>query len=350
MASHVILKRRSDDIDRIKALTATLARRFRNVFLSYITEATSDDSIKTIRQFLEDGRADLALSFMAQFTNRFPDAVAMAFREAALFEIANSTPAAVRAARQAAAGIVPAVAVAFDPGNPRAERYARQHSAKLVAEIGDSTRAVVQTIIAEGQRTGAHPLAMAREIKASVGLTERQYAAVKNYERLLRAGSKEALDRDLRDRRSDRTVARAADKPLSEAQIKRMVEHYRRQYIAYRTDVIARTEAGQALSAGRAEGMRQTLEQTGLNAQDHVEKTWQTIPDKRRRDTHAVMQGQTVTGVDTPYKLPRGGTIMRPCDPNAPAGETIQCRCTETYRILSPATRRAPSPFVAEAV
>jgi uncharacterized protein with gpF-like domain len=160
-----------------------------------------------------------------------------------------------------------------------------------------------------------------------------------NYRRLLREGSREALTRDLRDRRFDTTVSSAASsgEPLADSQIDRMVDRYRARSLQYRAEVIARTESVRVSSIARQEAFRQTLQQANLD-EGVVVRTWMATLDERVRDSHRAMHGQK-RGLAEAFESPSGASLMFPGDPSAPAEEVINCRCVLGYSI-APLGRR----------
>jgi uncharacterized protein with gpF-like domain len=81
---------------------------------------------------------------------------------------------------------------------------------------------------------------------------------------------------------------------------------------------IARTEIGAAqnfslLAAAQADGRA-------------VRKTWAAIGDDRTRPTHAAADGQSVA-LDQPFRVGEA-QLAHPGDPDGPAGEIINCRCS----------------------
>jgi uncharacterized protein with gpF-like domain len=156
---------------------------------------------------------------------------------------------------------------------------------------------------------------------------------VDNYRALLESGNRQALERELRDRRFDRTVeeAIANDEVLAPATIERMVSRYHDRFLDLRAETIARTESLRALSEARQEATEQIIEQTGI-LPEAVTRTWRATHDERTRDTHAAMDGQRV-GLTEPFISPSGAQLMYPGDPSAPASETISCRCVVTIDI-----------------
>ena len=83
---------------------------------------------------------------------------------------------------------------------------------------------------------------------------------------------------------------------------------------------------------GRA-AVSQRLQDAELEGMDVV-RIWTATKDDRTRDTHRLMDGQEVVGLDTPFTLPDGKPIRWPQDDKCPAEETINCRCTIRYRLV----------------
>lgn len=94
---------------------------------------------------------------------------------------------------------------------------------------------------------------------------------------------------------------------------------------ASRSRTIARTET---VSASNAASMS-AAESTGLP----LEKEWISTADDKTRDTH---QDVEAVGMDEPFVLASGDTLMFPGDSGegADAGEIVNCRCTQSYRVL----------------
>lgn len=87
-----------------------------------------------------------------------------------------------------------------------------------------------------------------------------------------------------------------------------------------RAQRIARTEATGAHAYGRLQALRDTGE---------THKQWNSAHDERTRPAHAAADGQVVE-VDKPFTV--GGVPMQmPCDPTAPAGLVVNCRCFLTH-------------------
>jgi hypothetical protein len=177
--------------------------------------------------------------------------------------------------------------------------------------------------------------AMARSIMDVVGLTRWQGQQVQQYRAQLESLDPTALKRELRDRRFDGPVARAieAGEPLGEDAVDRYVNRYRDNWMRHRAVTIARTETLRAANMGGRAAVTQRLADPELEGMDVV-RIWTATKDDKTRDSHRSMDGQEVTGMDTPFTLPDGTTIRFPQDPRAPAHESINCRCTIRYRLV----------------
>jgi hypothetical protein len=221
--------------------------------------------------------------------------------------------------------------------NPRLEQFAVTMTSTRIREIDQTTRDTIRQVIQSGTTAGDDPFAIARRIRGSIGLTQRQEAAVNNYERMLRALDPEALARQLRDRRSDPTVARAIsnDKPLTDAQIRSLVDRYRDRYIKYRANVIGRTESIRAVQGAQWELFQDMINKGQIDARQ-VRRTWIHTGDAHVRNAHLQIPAMNPKGVGQTetFSSPLG-PILYPGDPSALAANTIQCRCAVFARIIS---------------
>lgn len=89
-----------------------------------------------------------------------------------------------------------------------------------------------------------------------------------------------------------------------------------------RATVTARTETIGALNSGRSGAFRAVSQETGRD----FEKVWLSTIDDRTRETHVTADGQRVP-VDQNFQV-GGFDLDYPGDPDGPAEEVIQCRCT----------------------
>jgi len=221
--------------------------------------------------------------------------------------------------------------------NPRLEQFALTMTSTRIREIDQTTRDTIRQVIQSGTTAGDDPFAIARRIRGSIGLTQRQEAAVNNYERMLRALDPAVLERKLRDRRSDPTVARAIsnDKALTDAQVRSLVDRYRDRYVKYRANVIGRTESIRAVQGAQWELFQDMINKGQIDARQ-VRRTWITTNDGHVRDAHVQIPSMNPRGVGQAetFSSPLG-PILYPGDPSALAANTIQCRCAVFARIIS---------------
>jgi predicted kinase len=225
------------------------------------------------------------------------------------------------------------VVFSFDARNPRVAAYIEQYREQRVRELADEQADTIRSTILAGAMTGASTETMARQVRESIGLTAAQAAQVSNYRAQLAALDPRALQRQLRDRRFDPTVLRAIREgsPLSDEQVEKMVAAYHRRYLAYRATTIARTEGVGAANNGHVAALKDWLAQ---NPNYTVVKTWIATQDARTRPDHVHLHGQVVSGIDSPFRCDNGDTIRWPGDQDAPARQTINCRCTLSTRIV----------------
>jgi len=217
--------------------------------------------------------------------------------------------------------------VDFNRVNSRALSALELNQLRLVQGFTQQQVLATRTALAQGTALGLNPVQQARAFRDSIGLTPHQVEIVNNYRRKLENGDLSPLQNQLRDRRFDSSVRRAASggRPLTQTQIDTMVGRYRDRWIKFRAETIARTEALDAVHQGNQEMYRQAIENGTLRA-DEVYREWSDSDDNRVRDTHMSMDGQR-RGLTEPFLSPSGAQLMRPLDPNAPAEERIKCRC-----------------------
>ena len=110
-----------------------------------------------------------------------------------------------------------------------------------------------------------------------------------------------------------------------------MVGRYRERYLRFRAETIARTEALRAVHQSSEEAYRQAVDQGQLDPGALV-RTWITAADERVRGSHRAMMGQQ-RGFDETFTSGVGNRLRFPGDPNAPASETVRCRCVLTTRL-----------------
>lgn len=321
-----------DDLQMTRILDQ-LEPQLRTAFLRMLeavrTRLTPDSILRMIREGRYD-EANAAFDAGAEaFANEVTKASGLAAEQAALF-----LSGALR------------TLVTYDQFNERAVDFARKNRYELIQAFSNEQRDLVRSLVMEAFARGTNPrdvgrqlVNLSRDIHQGIGLTPKQAAAVSSYrdalERAHNARSQEtdALTRELRDGRSDRSVQRAirTGEPLSKEQIDRMVDRYRENYVRFRAETIARTEALRAAHEGVEEAVQQVLDSGNIDEQ-YVTRTWNTAGDERVRDSHIAMDGQE-RGVGETFTSGLGNELAYPGDPEAPPEDTINCRCVISTRI-----------------
>ncbi len=203
---------------------------------------------------------------------------------------------------------------------------------EIISDFTTTQRETIFAALAEAAERGQNPRQTAQAFRDALGLTPDQHAAVRNYRRMLEEGDREALRRELRDRRSDRLVDRltGAGEPIPAATVDRLVDHYRQRQLRFRAERIARTESLAAANIGSFEAYEQMLREGHLDG-DEIFRTWNTSVDGRERPSHLNLDGQT----KGPGEVFQGfnGVLRHPHDPRAPASERVNCRCALETRL-----------------
>lgn len=280
--------------------------------------------------------------------------------------VAAATHDAVWAAAMAqAAGInrlFRGVSFTFNRLSPTLVPALQQYEMKLIREIDAGTREGIREFLIGGMEAGRNPRDTARDVRSIIGLTARQAKAVKNFRKELESfhlrtsakgynlGGKidrapggaqvfkpdedgapkdGILDRRLRDFRFDGQMRRSMEsgKPLSKAQIDRMVDAYARKYLKYRSENIARTESMRSLNFGVQESWRQAI-QTGVVKESAVRRKWSLSPDERLCADCAPIPEMNKAGVTfgMPFATPIGPLMLPPVHPS--------CRCRVLIRTV----------------
>lgn len=242
-----------------------------------------------------------------------------------------------------------ALVIRFHARNPQAEAWLRTHSSELVTHIIEEQRTAVRQTLTAGMEAGRNPRSVALDIVGLVnrltgkreggilGLTPSQETLVRSARAELASGDPEALrhylTRNRRDKRFDRTVAKAIreEKPVPAEIARRAVDAYTRRLEALRGEMIGRTEALSALNAAQYEALRQAVESGALQA-SQVRRQWVSAGDARVRHSHRGLDGDVV-GLDEAFVSPSGARLRFPGDPSAPAAERIGCRCYCAVRV-----------------
>lgn len=306
-------------------------------FRDFLTQARSPAVISEITKLLEAGDVEGAMAIIDRYIVRMGQtAIPAVFQNAAQAEVA--------AAGGSIPGLSPTVALVFDPTDAAAAQLMRAATLEFIREFTDAQRDATRAALAEALSRGSGTQATALAFRDSIGLTKHQLAIVENYRALLQAGSSDALDRALRDRRFDGSVRRAVKgEPIPKETIDKMVDRYRARMLAKRAEDIARTETLGVVEQGRETAFRQTMEAAGLTEAD-VDQTWRSTKDKRTRHSHRELNGQ-VRQMGQPFETAEGIKLRWPGDRAAPIKEVINCRCVRTFAVkATPAPAAIPAP------
>lgn len=314
-----------DPVERIERILLAQERGFRAVFTEAIALLTSTLTLDEIATLLEQGRFEEALDTV----------------DAAARLLGSQQGLALAAAAQDTARFLSGaltVSVAFDGSNARTVGILQRERFRLIQAFSADQRATLREALSIGTSQGLNPIDQARLFRDSLGLAPSQVRSVERYRALLTGRLnggplREALNRSLRDKRSDKLLERIIRDggQLTPAQVDSLVERYRTRYIRYRSEVIARTEALRATHQGVEEMYAQAIENGDLNANE-LRRTWNTAKDERVRSSHSAIDGVT-NGLGEPWTV-AGGQLRFPGDPSAPASETVQCRCIISTRLI----------------
>lgn len=202
---------------------------------------------------------------------------------------------AIDAGRATAARMAPNLRPLLDVSNPFAARWAREHVGNLVREIGEETRDAIRQVIARAFERGWPPEEAGRRIRALVGLTRRQSAAIV---------------RRLEEREAE---------GWGDERLRAWLGREQRKGVNRRARTIARTETIAAASRGQL-GIWQDAATAGLLDADRVEREWIVTPDDRLCPICLPMAGQRVP-LDSPFASPEtGAEVMTP-------PLHVSCRC-----------------------
>ena len=328
MATAPLLKADSyvdDPAERLNALLDEQEVRIATIFRTAISNLKDEIDLDELADLIEQGRYNDAIDRLQDAAEQLAASSNVAFVAAG-----QSTSEFLRGANVAR--------IVFDQVNIFAVSAMQQTRLELIREFTNEQRKAASLALVSGVEGGSNPRVAARNFRDSVGLTSTQWTHVASYRAALeRVGvdaeaAQNALSRALRDGRSDRSVRAAAKagRPLRPDQIDSMVSRYTDRYIAHRAEVIGRTEALRAVNQGNEEAYRQAIAAGEINA-DQLSREWRTRLDNRERRTHRFLNGVT-KGWGEPW-VTENGAIKYPGDPDAPASETIQCRCAILTRI-----------------
>lgn len=320
-----------DTAERLNRLVDQQEIRIANIFRTAIAALKDEVDLDALATELEQGRINDALGRLKHAADALGNASNVAFVTSGQSTSDFLTNAGVGR-------------VSFDQVNLYAVAAMQATRLELVREFTAEQLRATSLALVSGVEGGLNPREQARNFRDSIGLTQRQWQHVDSYRAALnRVGTdpeaaQNALSRALRDGRGDKSVLAAAraGRPLPPEKVDWMVRRYAQRYVKHRAEVIGRTEAMRAVNQGNEEAYRQAIADGTINA-DQLRREWRTRLDGRERRTHRFLNGE-VRGWGEVW-VTENGQLRYPGDPEAPAVETIQCRCALLTRIRQPNRR-----------
>lgn len=317
--------------DPIMDLADRMSGKVRDAFLAAVVAVQSQIVLHELEAAISTGDYQRVLSII-NIGDRFEKAMAGAGLPTNVLSVRDALRQVYAAAAGVAAKELPAsigTPLAFDLLNTESVAFIQNYGFNLIQQVSQSVRDAVRQVVDRAFREGGHPYVQAREIRNFIGLTANQQAAVANYRWALENGDRIALDRALRDRRFDPSVARAIrdSSRLPQWRIDQMVERYRQRMLLRRAQTVARTESLRASNMGQQTLWHQAVQQ-GLMSQQ-TKRRWHTGEDERVCPRCADLNGVEV-GIDEEF----APGIMNPPDPHP------SCRCNQ-YIVVSTMKRAA---------
>ena len=187
------------------------------------------------------------------------------------------------------------VAVAFGQTSEAVLEAIRDRAAERVTQVTAETRAAIRQLVERAYRDGIGPRQITKDIRAQIGLTTRQQAAV------------------------DRYRASLEDEDVAPAKVDRLVDRYVAKLLKQRATLIARTETLQAMNDGQRASWA-TLAERGLIDAGRMEREWMAIVPNDGRTCPVC---EALDGARAPIGGSYGsvGGVGPPQHPD--------CRCTE---------------------
>ena len=314
-----------DDVERLNRLVDQQEARIANIFRTAIADLKDEVDLDALATELEQGRVNDALDRLKHAAEQLGAASNVAFVTSGQSTADFLTGAGIGR-------------VVFDQVNLYAVAAMQAARLELIREFTAEQLRATSVALVSGVEAGQNPIAAARNFRDSIGLTQVQWGYIASYRAALeRVGvdpeaAQNALGRALRDGRGDKSVLAAAraNRPIPPEKIDWLVQRYAERFVKHRSEVIGRTEAMRAVNQGNEEAYRQAIADGTIKEED-LKREWRTRLDGRERRTHEFLNGQE-KGWGEPW-VTENGEIRYPGDPEAPAAETINCRCAILTRI-----------------
>jgi hypothetical protein len=241
----------------------------------------------------------------------------------------------------------------FGVRNLMAETALRTQSSTLVTNIVEDQREALRMAFEAGLSRGQNPTQTALDVVGRVsritgrreggviGLNSRQVEFIERARESLSTGNVEGmrryLDMKTRDRRYDRTVAKAIREgtPVPDVMVQNIIGRLSDRNLKLRGDTVALEETRTALFSVRDVAIRQQIEAGKITAQE-VTKKWKHSGSENPRMQHIALSMQSKKDgipLDQAFIAPDGTALMYPHAPGIPARHKIGCKCRIEYDI-----------------
>lgn len=316
-----------EPIDELLYIAEKYTGKMREALLEsyrlFLEEVSEEDVLTAFKYNGVQGLAELAAQTGGDMANRVTPILADAWQESGRLTLSLMPAGAV------ASGVV------FDSLPVWAVSSAEAHRARFVTEASETARQAVTEAVTANIIAGNNPRKTARDFRSAVGLTARQELAVQHYREYLENLDMQALERELRDHRSDKVVLRhiREKEPLEEDYIDNLVERYRQRSLKWRSEMIARVESMRAIHMGEYESLYAAWTQGKIDP--NLRRFWVTAMDERVRISHRriPLMNRYGVAINQPFQTPLG-PMRYPLDPEGVPANVVHCRCTLTYRIV----------------
>lgn len=332
----------------IRAVIEEMEPKIGRAFLESINDIRSEFRLATITKALREGRIEdaiAALHLTGDFYAPLRAAIVASFILGGV-RFASGLP---RLRRPSSGG---RTAIRFNAEAATARDFIVRQVNAVIEVIAREQRFIVSDVINAGLNAGKTHQAIALDLAGRInpltgkriggvlGLNRPQVSTLDSVKRALASNDKTALRAYLthkaRDARMDGRVREVikTGKAMSAKDAAKIADRYAQRQLMVRAKTVAQHEAFKSANAGVIESMKQIVD-TGLIREEQIIRKWNSRGDDRVRHTHSIMDGQTVSGINTPFVSPSGARMLYPHDTSLGAGpdEVVNCRCRVDARL-----------------
>lgn len=298
---------------RLQRRAASLTPDMASALLKSFDDLRADLSEQEFAQVIRSGTLERLFSSEGPLSETALERALRPFRDQLRAAVVTST-------RLAGNEIGPGIG--FDLLNPKVIDAVRSLETRVMGTLKQNVRDVVRQHVEAGLFAGVPHTTIARQLKSIVSLAPNQVEAVRNFRRLLESGDREALLRELRDKRFDRTLQKALGRNgtgLTAAQVAAMAAAYERGMVAHNAATIARTAVLDAQKLGQRLSWLDAIERRIVD-RSRLFRRWAGVLDARERDSHVAMEG-----AEAQFDMPYSNGQMVPGD------DEWGCRCIEIF-------------------